>query len=300
MNLADDALCDLHLHSTASDGSMTPKEVVRSAHAAGMRGMALTDHDTVAGFIEARREAEDLEIEILSGVEISAVHDSNEVHILGYDFDVEDRPFCELLDDLRERRNRRIPKIVTRLNEIGIPIQSERVFAIAENQSPGRPHIARVLVELEICRTTQEAFDRYLGDGKPAHLKRNAISAEQAISAIHAAGGIASLAHPAMRSSHPPGGLSGQIESLRRLGLDALEVHHPSHLRRTRRNLKRLARHFELLMTGGSDCHGDGSPGVAIGRGRGDLRVPFALFDALQQRNRAESQASPETGPRPA
>lgn len=279
--------CDLHLHSNVSDGSFVPAQVVRFARENGMRAIALTDHDSVAGLDEARAEAERLELTFLNGVEISTNCEGREIHLLGYGFDPLHAGLCELLQRLTDERKARIPKIVARLNELGIALKSERVFEIAKQASPGRPHVAQALVELGVCKSTQDAFEHYLFNRGPAYVPRSAASAQEGIRIVHEAGGVVSFAHPGITKNSKLGTAADFRKILIELcnaGLDALEIDHPTHLPSTRRKLRKLAREFSLLETGGSDFHGAASPGVFVGRGRGDLRIPLARFEALVER----------------
>lgn len=278
-------LCDLHLHSNVSDGSFAPAQVVRFAHENKIQAIALTDHDSIAGLDEARAEATRLGLLFLNGVEISTNCEEREIHLLGYGFDPLHAGLCELLQRLTDERKARIPKIVARLNELGIALESEHVFAIAKQANPGRPHVAQALVELGICKSTQDAFERYLFNRGPAYVPRSAVSAQEGIRIVHDAGGVVSFAHPGLTKNSRLGTAADFQKILIALcdaGLDALEVDHPIHLPSTRRKLRKLAREFSLLETGGSDFHGAASPGVFVGRGRGDLRVSLARFESLK------------------
>lgn len=292
-----DPCCDLHLHSNVSDGSFAPAQVVRFAHENGVAAIALTDHDSIAGLDEARDAAQKFGIAFLDGVEISTSCEGREIHLLGYGFDPQNAALRELLQRLSDERRTRIPKIVARLNEIGIALESERVFEIAKGSSPGRPHVAQALVDLGVCKSTQDAFDRYLYNRGPAYVARSAVLAEEGIRILHEAGAVVAFAHPGLTKNSSVGPATDFRKILAALceaGLDAFEVDHPSHLPSTRRKLRKLAREFELLETGGSDFHGAASPGVWVGRGRGDLRVPLARFEALQAKiQEAHSKPAP-------
>lgn len=284
---ASDSYCDLHLHSNVSDGSFAPAQVVRFAHENGVAAIALTDHDSVAGLEEARAEAQKLGIKFLNGVEISTACEGREIHLLGYGFNPQNAALRELLQRLSDERRTRIPKIVARLNELGIALESERVFEIAKSSSPGRPHVAQALVALGVCKSTQEAFERYLFTRGPAYVPRAAVSAQEGIRILHDAGAVVAFAHPGLTKNSSLSGAGDFRKILKALcdaGLDAFEVDHPSHLPSTRRKLRKLAREFALLETGGSDFHGAASPGVWVGRGRDNLRVPLARFEALRAR----------------
>lgn len=275
------ALCDLHMHSTVSDGSLEVEELVRAVHAAGVEAFALTDHDSVRGWPRAREAASELGLRTLPGVEISTQAGDLEHHILGYGFDPEDAGLREMFDELSLQRRGRIPLLVTRLNELGVDLDLASVMRCAGESNPGRPHVARALVEAGHCRDIQEAFDRYLGDGRPAHVKKATPRSADAIAAVHQAGGIAVWAHPCVKPIHRPGGLAQVVSELAGAGLDGLEVIHPGHGPSQKRRLRRLAREHGLLTTGGSDFHGSRGTDVQLGRGRDGEGIPLELFDAL-------------------
>lgn len=278
------AICDLHMHSTVSDGSMGVAELVEAVQAAGVTAFALTDHDSVRGWKQAREAAQRSGLRTLPGVEISTRADDLEHHILGYGFDPEHAGLCEMFEELQEQRRSRIPRLVSRLNELGVALELEAVERCAGDSNPGRPHVARALVEEGHCRDVQEAFDRYLGDGRPAHVRKATPSSAAAIAALHDAGGIAVWAHPCVRPIQRPGGLAQVVSELVAAGLDGLEVLHPAHGSTHKRRLRRLAREHGLITTGGSDFHGPRESDVRLGRGRDGEGIPVELFDALPDR----------------
>jgi predicted metal-dependent phosphoesterase TrpH len=240
---------DLHMHSTASDGSRTPADVVRAARKASLAAIALTDHDTIAGLPEACAAGAELGVRIINGVELSAVEGETETHLLGLhlrDTGVLERAFGEL----REMRNRRARQIVERLNALGVNVGFEDVLSQAGTGVVGRPHVARAMIAEGWAVDARDAFDRYLGAGRPAYVAKEQLSMSDAIAMIHAAGGLAVLAHPGA------GGTRERIESLRALGLDGIEVKHPSHSSSDTARLRGLCEQFGLVMSGGSDWHG--------------------------------------------
>ena len=277
-------ICDLHTHSTVSDGTCAPAEVVRRAHRVGVSALALTDHDATGGLAEAEAEARALGIDFLCGVEISAEAEGVDVHILGYGFDVEHPELVSELAQVRKAREARIPQMVERLRALGIDLTPGDAFRVAGSGSIGRPHVARALVELGACGSIDDAFDRFLGAGGPAFVPKVVPTAADAIARIRAAGGIAVLAHPLYAARDRPGGLEALVAPLVRQGLVGIETHYVSHRPRDRRRVARVARRLGLLATGGSDFHGATRPGVEVGVGRGELAVPRELFDALCQR----------------
>ena len=240
---------DLHMHSTASDGSRTPADVVRAALAMNLAAIALTDHDSVAGVEEARAEAAGTGLRIVNGVELSAVEGQSETHILGLhlqDLGV----LAHGLGELREMRVRRARTIVERLVAQGVTISFEDVLAQAGDGALGRPHVARALVGEGWAADVRDAFDRYLGAGKPAYVAKEQLQMRDAIAMIHSAGGLAILAHPGQ------GATRERIVNLVALGLDGVEVMHPSHSPSETNRLRALSEQLGLVASGGSDWHG--------------------------------------------
>lgn len=255
-------LIDLHLHTTASDGRCAPRELIDRVAAARVTVMAVTDHDTVA----AVREVQDLgrarAIEVIAGIEITAIEDARDVHILGYFFDPDDAELGGFLRAQRASRVTRVRAIGARLDELAMPIDIAPLLAKAEQnagKSIGRPLIARAMIEAGHVADTNEAFDRWLGHGKPAFVPRSGAPPEEVIRVIHRARGLASLAHPGLT------GIDGRIDALRDAGLDAIEVFHSEHDEAAVAHYRRLARDLSLLVTGGSDFHGDPAHGLEPG-----------------------------------
>jgi predicted metal-dependent phosphoesterase TrpH len=298
--------CDLHTHTCLSDGALSPEALVERAAERGVHAIALTDHDEVAGIAAARKRADAIGIEVLAGIEISVSDEGGhrQMHILGLGIDPEHEPLLARMRAYREERMQRSERIVEKLVELGVRIDFARVRAVAGEGSIGRPHIAQALVEAEHCSSRKEAFQRYLRSGRPAYVQRTGLGSAEAIELIHAAGGIAALAHPTRNTGiDKPGGIEAYIERLVRAGLDALECHHPSHDPSTVRRLRRHARQFGLLETGGSDFHGTEAPVVEIGRGRmGEIRLGRDLWDSVleairQRRERAAGCLTPSRPP---
>lgn len=240
---------DLHMHSTASDGSRSPGEVIRAAARARLAAIALTDHDTVAGLPEAQRAGEELGVRVIAGVELSAVEGDTETHLLG--LHLRDTAVLErALAGLREMRERRARRIVEQLHAIGVHITMEAVLAQAADGAVGRPHVARALIAEGWAVDSRDAFDRYLGAGRPAYVPKEQLGMREAIGMIHDAGGLAVLAHPAAS------GTRERLSVLRDQGLDGVEVKHPSHSAADTARLAALARELDLVPSGGSDWHG--------------------------------------------
>lgn len=279
-------LVDLHTHSTASDGSRAPADVVRTARSIGLSALALTDHDTIAGLAEAAEVGDAEGVRIVPGVELSAVEGNDETHLLG--LHLRDTMVLEAgLDELRAMRRTRGERIVRRLNELGVRVCFEDVLAEAAGGALGRPHIARALVSEGWATDLRDAFDRYLGNGRPAYVPKERLAVSEAIAMIHAAGGLAILAHPGQS------GTRKRIESLVASGLDGVEVRHPSHSSEDAARLGALVDHFGLVPSGGSDWHGltEGN------RVLGGMQIPAAWLER-QDRRVAERTIRPGDDPR--
>ena len=272
---------DLHLHTTHSDGSCTPTEVVGLAHRVGVTAMAITDHDITTGLVEAMTAGEACGIEVIPGVEISSSFGNSEVHILGYFLDWEDIDLNKRLKTLRDSRHRRNPKIVEQLQNLGIDLTYEEVRALAGSDSVGRPHIARALMDKGIVSSAKEAFDRFLADGKPAYVPRDLPAPVEAIHWIKAAGGLAVLAHPTwVRCADRS--LAELVRQLKADGLDGVEVYYSTHAARQTREYLSLAQQLGLLVTGGSDFHGLTKPDIEVGIGKGSLHIPISLLPKMK------------------
>lgn len=272
---------DLHLHTTHSDGSQSPAEVVRLAHEAGVSALAITDHDITTGLPEAIAAGQELGIEIIPGIEISSRHGESELHVLGYFLKWEDAQLNARLMTLRESRHRRNPKIVELLQAAGIDITYDEVRAVAGSDSVGRPHIARVLMDKKVVTTAKEAFDRFLAEGKAAYVPRDLPAPVDAIRWIKDAGGLAVLAHPTWVKT-TEGTLTDLARQLKEQGLDGVEVHYSTHTPRQTRTYLSLAKQLGLLVTGGSDFHGMTKPDIEVGTGKGSLHVPDVLLPKLK------------------
>ncbi|HTO09209.1 MAG TPA: PHP domain-containing protein [Myxococcota bacterium] len=287
---------DFHSHTTVSDGSLSPTELVRRAEKNGVSGFALTDHDAVDGIAEARAEGERLGIEVLGGIELSVneAEGTRAMHILGLGIDDAHAELRARLVELRHGRIGRAARIVSHLQAAGVAITLAAVEAqAAAGASLGRPHVARALVAAGAVRDSDEAFARWLRRGRPAYEPNPELSAQAAIALVHAAGGVAVLAHPPLSAGiDAPGGVAAFIERLVPFGLDGIEVWHPSHKSTVTRRLRRIAAAHGLLETGGSDFHGDDRPDVELGRGRGGkLRIGRDVRDAFEARWRARREA---------
>ena len=278
------AFVDLHAHSTASDGSRAPMAVVAAARAAGLLAIALTDHDTMAGVAEATAAGSDLGIRVVPGVELSAMDADREIHILG--LHVEPTSAIETaLSEFRDSRFVRAVRMVEKLNEIGVPITVEAVLVQAAGGAIGRPHLARALIEEGWARDSRDAFDRYLGAGKPAFVPKHRLSVAEAIALVHAGGGLAVLAHPGGE------GRRDTIERFAALGLDGVEIRHPGHSAEDTARIGALVEFLGLVPSGGSDWHGAADGPRVLGA----MRVPadwLARQDARVAARRAAQQVA--------
>ena len=273
---------DLHLHTTHSDGSFSTGEVMAFAKQAGLKALAITDHDIIDGIPEATAIGRELEIEVVPGVEISSRLGESELHILGYFLNWTDPLLAQRLSTLRDSRHLRNPKIVQRLNDLGIPITYEEVRALAGTESVGRPHIARLLMEKKFVTSAKEAFDRYLANGRPAFVDRELPEPAEAVRWIREAGGVPVLAHPTwVRTSAE--GLRVLVRELKAAGLGGIEVHYSTHTPSQTTEYLDLAKQCDLLVTGGSDFHGVTKPDIEVGIGRGQLKVSEKLLDPLRK-----------------
>ncbi len=264
---------DLHTHTTASDGTLPPRALVREAARAHLTALAVTDHDSVDGVGEAVEEGARWGIELVPGVELSADVPGTEVHVLGYFVDWHDPVFAQLLRRLRQGRLDRAREMVRRLNELGVPLTVEEVLRQADG-AVGRPHVARALVAAGHVASFEEAFSRYLARGRPAYVERERFTPEDAVQAVVRAKGVPVLAHPLW---------GADLERVRRLvdcGLRGIEVYYPDHSPQDVRRFLEWAERFGLVATGGSDYHG---PGPASKAPLGSMYVPPGTVEALRR-----------------
>jgi hypothetical protein len=275
------------MHSAASDGLLAPEALVDVMAAGGVRLMALTDHDDVSGVGRARERGERAGIEVWAGVEItvSEADGGREMHVLGIGIDPDEPALGAALARVRAARAERGRRMLERLALHGVELDWRKVEAGVDRHSVGRPHVARALVEAGAVRDEEEAFARWLRRGKPAYVQSAGMPLREAVERIHAAGGIALLAHPPRsRGVDAPGGLEAFVRAAARAGLDGLEVQHPGHTPAQMRRLRRLCRELGLVESGGSDFHGNENGEVRPGRGRGNLRLGPAIAEALRAR----------------
>lgn len=262
---------DLHLHTLFSDGTFTPEELVLRAQNAGLACIALTDHDSVEGCARAATACAAVKMEFITGAELTAEHRDTEVHILGYFLDPENRMLLDRIAAFQAVRQNRIGEMCAALNKLGIPLQAETVFALANCKSPGRPHVARALVKEKLIGNLDEAFEKYLKKGRPAWVPKTKMSALESVELIHQAGGLAVMAHPGLNRTDEI------IPDLVAAGLDGIECFHTKHSTVMSERYLEIAEKHHLLVTGGSDCHGFSKKAPLIGT----VKLPYEHVERL-------------------
>ncbi|MDT3701014.1 MAG: PHP domain-containing protein [Thermincola sp.] len=273
-------LIDLHVHTTASDGTMSPVEVVAYAAAKGLQAIAVTDHDTIAGVEAAVGAGRELGLEVVPGVEVSVDY-HGEMHILGYFFDARNSGLQDGLAKLRQYRDERNPRMIEKLRELGFDITLEEVMEEAQGSVVGRPHVAAVMLKKGYVTSFDQAFDWYLGTGKAAYVKKERLTPKEGIELIRAAGGIPVLAHPKYLKTDA-GNLNSLIIELKDYGLQGIEVFYTSHTPEETRFFHELALINGLMVTGGTDFHGQNKPDIEIGTGEGSLAVEYSILEQLK------------------
>ncbi len=286
MNRPTARWCDLHVHSTCSDGTVRPAEVVRRARDAGLAAMALTDHDTFDGIAEATQAGAALGLRVVPGIELSLPHEGT-FHMIGLGVDPANPAIRAVADRLKDGRGPRNLEIVAKLAAVGVSVTIEEVAAEAGGDVVARPHFARVLVKRGFVGSMQEAFDRYLKKGAPAYADRPRVDLAETIAAIRDSGGASVLCHPFTLGIDDDEAMLAELRRFAAAGLDAVEVRCGRSKKSEIRRWERLAVESGLLPSGGSDFHGDNKPDLKIGTGRGKLRVPVEWLEALEDRARS-------------
>jgi predicted metal-dependent phosphoesterase TrpH len=267
---------DLHTHSNASDGSLSPRELIRLAESQGLSAIALTDHDTIAGLDEARQEADQRKIRFIPGIEIEIRWEPGEFHLLGLGIEEPSPGFNEAISGLARIREARNREIIERMREFSIDVSYEDILALSGGHSVGRPHFAALLVQREIVKNPKQAFDRYLGKGKPFYVPKEGLDFPYAAAIIKESGGIAVLAHP-MSLYVAWGRLPDFVKNLKAQGLDGIEAWHPTAKLRSCRRLHELGKSLGLVITAGSDFHGQSRPERKLGITAGDRSCAAVL-----------------------
>ena len=273
---------DLHSHTTASDGTLSPRELVHEAARRGLRVLAITDHDSTEGLAEAMDEAErHRPLQIVPGIEINCDVEGAEIHILGYCVDYLAPWFQTFCREQREERRQRVHRMAQRLGELGMPIDPDEVLALVQEGSAGRPHVAQVMVRRGYVRSTREAFDRYLGAGKPAHVQRKRVRPGDAVRLVRQAGGVPVFAHPGLAAKDE------LIPALVLAGMMGIECYYTEHSAAQTAGYVQMCRDLDLVATGGSDFHGPRIRAAALGT----PAVSLAVWEALKAKA-AEARAA--------
>ncbi len=276
-----EGIIDLHTHSTASDGTLSPIELVKEAKKKGLLALSLTDHDTVAGLSLAEKEAQRVGLSFVPGVEISVKFDGpGHCHLLGYFIDYQADFLLETLTKLHEARVKRNELMVEKLRSLGIEITLDELKEISGGGEIGRPHMAKLLVQKGVVKDFDEAFEKFLGKGRPAYVPKARLAPQEAISVIRKAGGLVSLAHPYYLFLSPEE-TRAYVANLKEQGLAAIEAYYTDHDEAYTSFCLGLAKEFGLLVTGGSDFHGANKPEIELGRGKGNLKVPYEVYEQL-------------------
>ena len=279
---------DLHIHSTASDGTLSPAEILALARDLNLAAIAITDHDTINGSKEALSIGIPPSLKFLTGVEISASPPpsfsySGSLHILGYSIKIDNPLLNKTLAALQEARKNRNPGIIDRLNSMGVAISMDELLNEVGGGQLGRPHIARFMVKKGYVESIKEAFNKYLGKGKPAYVDKYRVECSKAIEVILGAGGIPVIAHPFLLNPRNIEDIEELVITLKAMGLKGIEVYYSEHSQDNISKLEDIANRHELLMTGGSDFHGSLKPEIKMGSGKGDLFVPYILYERLME-----------------
>jgi predicted metal-dependent phosphoesterase TrpH len=275
---------DLHCHSTASDGTLPPADVVQLAVRSGLSALALTDHDTIGGIAEAADEAKKVGLDFLPGIEISAEFPHpGTMHILGYGVDPTSPSLKNLTDQLIAGRDNRNPQIVAKLNEMNVAVTMEEWEAEAKGKVLGRPQLAAILLRKGYVSSIKQAFDKYIGQGAPAYADKERLTPKQALQMIRESRGLPVLAHPIQLRTTNDGEFDRIVKDLVDLGLAGVEIIHSDHDAAWVEKCTSLADRYGLLKTGGSDFHGTNKKDIELGVARG-RRIPRELFDTLVER----------------
>jgi predicted metal-dependent phosphoesterase TrpH len=267
---------DLHVHTSESDGTFSPRQLVKASLARGFSAIAIVDHDTIGAIPEALEASRGTDLEVIAGIELTAQYDNQEIHILGYFLDCRNKALLEKLKLMQINRIERVYKIVNNLEAEGVKINPQTVFEISGKGSVGRMHIAKALIKEGWVTTPAEAFRKYIGDKSPSYVLGFNLSPLEAINLIKGAGGVAVLAHPYMLHNEE------LISELAASGLQGIEVYYPEHSQSMVNFYLDLAKRLNLLVTGGSDFHGSVKPEIKLGV----IKIPIELVEKIRQVNR--------------
>ena len=289
-------MIDLHCHSTASDGSLSPTQLLQAGQRLGLKALALTDHDTLAGLAEFNQAARNMVIEAIPGIELAACEENDRnrsYHIVGLYLTGDDMRMRALLEDVIRWRQERNEQIIQRLNELGYEVTLMDAIAQSGGDVIGRPHIASALVAKGYLSDVQKGFERLLASGKPAYIRRQVPTPASAISAIHSMGGLAIWAHPFTRGHFTNLQMRRIALELKDVGLDGIEAYYSLHTPTQTRTALKIAKEFGLLVSGGSDYHGSRFKRVELGVGYGNLAVPDELLEPIRISARANHMFRP-------
>lgn len=275
-------MIDLHIHSTASDGTLTPKEIVCKALDMNLKAIAITDHDTIEGIDEFLGSAKEMPIEAVPGVEIAGNWNHRELHILGYWIDHKNKELEKLLENARKNRHIRNELVIEKLNNKGYEIVQEELIAEAKGEVIGRPHIASLLVRKKYFQNAQDVFSSCLARGSDCYTPRILPEVKEVIDTVHLAGGIAIWAHPLHRNKSDIRNAKTDILSLLGLGLDGVEAYYPEYSQKQHKVLMKCAEELNFAVSGGTDFHGDNQPTIRLGIGHGELTIPDEVYVNLK------------------
>ncbi|MBC8183499.1 PHP domain-containing protein [candidate division KSB1 bacterium] len=268
------AKADLHIHSDQSDGLFSYKKIIDYSIKIGLKAISITDHDNISALGKTEKYAKDNGLEFIPGIEISAKTRNVDLHMLGYFIDYDNKSLVDYINLFQNERIKRAEKMVKRLNNCAIPLSFEAVRECAQNGSIGRPHIAGALLKEGLIDNYQEAFNKYIGDGRPCEVPKYKITPQEAIALINRAGGICILAHPGEDVN------DAGIYDLIKVGLDGIETIHPRHTQKQVNFFRNIVNRYNLIETGGSDCHGKYNNDIFIGR----MNVPYAFVEKMKER----------------
>ena len=266
---------DLHTHTIHSDGALSPLDLIAKAASHGLAAISITDHDTVHAIEELLPLDHQFKVEVIPGIELSATYNGSEIHILGYFIDIHNKVLAESLATFREERLKRVERIVGKLNRMNIPLTMESVLANAGNAAIGRPHVATALVHGGHASTYQQAFNKYIGEGRPAFEKKSPVSPQETVRLIAQAGGLSFLAHPGRLVDE------AMLTHLIKCGLDGIEVVHPSHTPELVSYYRGIVSEYYLLESGGSDFHGGLKNDDQL---FGQVCIPLSTVDVMRHR----------------
>ncbi len=264
---------DLHLHSMYSDGTFTPSEILRKAKELSLSCVSITDHDTVDGLDEAFKVAREIDIEFISGIELSSVHKDREIHILGYFINYKEEWFLNRLKSFKNFRKLRFMEMVKKLRKYNIIVDHKKILRENPKAAIGRLHLGKALYDEGLVPSIKEVFDKYLGDGKPCYVKKEELSILDAIEMIRRLGGIAILAHPFLLRD------DSMVAELLDLGFDGIEASHFEHPKGIEKNYSKMAKDRGILLSGGSDCHGEAKANMLMGK----KKIPYELVIKMKE-----------------